>query len=476
MDYEQIVQLRDQHPAWRLLRAGNAALILSFLGRHYVEENNGATPASRLAAALDDELYSANSLSAEERYPKAAADYLDDWSTDGAGWLRRFYPQGSDEIHYDPTPAFEKAYAWATSLPSGAFVGTESRLQTVVELLRQIVHGTETDPETRLAELRRRRDDLDAQIAAAEAGHVELLDSTAVKERYQQVGQTARELLADFRQVEENFRTLDRSAREKIASWNGSKGELLGELLGDRTSIAGSDQGRSFQAFYDFLLSETRRDELAALVARTQQVSAVDVDRRLATIHHDWSDAAERTQRTVRQLSEQLRRFLDDQVWVENRRVLDLIREIESAALTCRESPPGLGLNLDVPGIELALPFERPLYDARPAAVVDSSLKLDTDAGSEADIDALLHQQVIDHAKLAANIRSLIPQRATAQLEDIVGLFPLQQGVAEVVAYLALDEDDIEVTMDETDETVIDYADDAGTRRVRLPRVSVTRR
>jgi len=45
MDFETIDSLRDRHPAWRLLRAGNAALVLSFLGQHFVERNQGATHA-----------------------------------------------------------------------------------------------------------------------------------------------------------------------------------------------------------------------------------------------------------------------------------------------------------------------------------------------------------------------------------------------------------------------------------------------
>ena len=81
------------------------------------------------------------------RYPKSAIDYLDDWAHADAGWLRRFYPLGSDEVHYDATPAFEKAYAWVTGLSVRPFVGTESRLHTVVDLLRQIIHGAETDPD-----------------------------------------------------------------------------------------------------------------------------------------------------------------------------------------------------------------------------------------------------------------------------------------------------------------------------------------
>ena len=54
MDAEQIDRLRRLNSAWKLLRAQNAPLILSFLGRYFIEENHGATAASALAGALDD--------------------------------------------------------------------------------------------------------------------------------------------------------------------------------------------------------------------------------------------------------------------------------------------------------------------------------------------------------------------------------------------------------------------------------------
>lgn len=474
MDFEGIERLRDRHPAWRLLRAGNAPLTLSFLGRFFVEENHGATAATALVSALDDDLYTLNSADAEQpRYPRRAVDYLEDWAATESGWLRRFYPLGSDEVHYDATPAFEKAYAWVAGLQVRTFVGTESRLHTVVDLLRQIVHGTETDPEVRLDELRSRRAAIDREIAEVEAGTITVLDRAALRDRYQQFAGTARELLSDFREVEENFRGLDRAARERIAAWEGSKGELLTELVGNRADIDGSDQGRSFQAFYDLLLSDARQDELSALLAQVQALEQIDSDQRLRTIHHDWSEAAERTQRTVRQISEQLRRFLDDQVWLENRRVVDLVRLVETAALASRTAPPQLGLEIDEPGIAVVLPFERPLYDATPAARVDSLLAPVDD--QNVDVATLLDQSFVDQVRLAANIRSVVPRRTSALLSDIVELFPLEHGAAEIIGYLALTDEDLEVAMDESGETLIEYTDGDVIRHARLPKVTVTR-
>ena len=247
LSFDDVAWLRANSPAWRLLRADNAPLILSFLYRVFVEDNVRSISVAELAGRLDDELYALNEH--ETRFPKPARAYLDDWATTENAWLRKYYPDGTDEPHFDATPAVEKALQWIRILHEREFVGTESRLNTIFELLRQIVFGTETDPDARIAELRRQRQRIDDQIERIEAGEVDLLDSSAVRDRYQQFANTARDLLADFREVEENFRKLDRRLREKIAGWQGGKGELLDDVLGSRETIADSDQGRSFQAF-----------------------------------------------------------------------------------------------------------------------------------------------------------------------------------------------------------------------------------
>ncbi|MGH3563581.1 MAG: DUF3375 domain-containing protein [Mycobacterium sp.] len=480
MDYPAIDALRERHPAWRLLRAGNATLILSFLGAFFVEGNRGGCPAGEVAAALGDHLHALNAEVAdenfEERFPKEPRAYLEDWAATDAGYLRRYYPPGDDDVHYEVTPAFEKAYGWVTALQGRSFVGTESRLHTVVELLRQIVHGTEVQAELRLAELRRRRDEIDAEIAAVQSGVVTMLGETAVRDRYQQLSATARELLADFREVEENFRLLDRAAREKIAAWDGSKGELLAELVGSRSQITGSDQGRSFGSFYEFLLSESRQAELEALLAKVSTLGAVDADPRIRGIYHDWSEAADRAQRTVRQISEQLRRFLDDQVWLENRRVLDLVRAVEVTALELRACPPPFGLEVDQPGIEIALPFERPLYQPPAAVAVESQIH---QAAEEVDTELLFTQTFIDQARLTDFIHAVLPEGSSALLSDVVAVHPIEHGAAEIVGYLALGDDDVTVEMDTGGETILDYADPADpavTKRARLPEVTVRRR
>lgn len=478
MEFEALAELQRRHPAWRLLCADNAPLILGFLGTVFVDENARSVSASNLASRLDDVLFALNETGEPgrehvvPRFPRKPAEYLNAWAAPDAGWLRKFYPEGSDDPHYDATPAVEKALGWVRSLQERSFVGTESRLSTVFQLLQEMVVGAETDPHVRLAELEARRLEIDERIERVRAGKVDVLDDAALRDRYQQVASTARELLADFREVEENFRRLDRDLRTKISLWTGSKGDLLDEVLGSRESISDSDQGRSFQAFYAFLLSQTRQEELNRLLEAVQRLDAITTpDPRLRRIHHDWLGAGERTQATVRRLSEQLRQFLDSRVWFENRRVLDLIRGIEASALALRDQDVDLTVEIDATSPNILLPMERPLYTPLDKTPLEGGAVLP----GEADVDdsVLFEQVYVDSARLVENVRQALRRQSQVGLAEVVAAEPLTQGLAELVAYLSLADTAFSVVFDAERVERIAWQDASGSGRIAtLPAVT----
>jgi flagellar motility protein MotE (MotC chaperone) len=490
MNYATLEALRDRHPAWRLLASPHAPLVASFLHRVFVVPNVRLMSQADLGEALEDELFAVREQFGADSYPKAAQEYLNDWAAPDKGWLRKFYKSGTDEAQFDLTPATEKAVAWLVSLTERAFVGTESRLLTLFSLLEQISAGTEVDPIKRVEDLRKKRDELDAEITRVLAGNVPLLDDTAVKDRFQQFQQLARELLADFREVEQNFRLLDRKVREKIALWEGAKGALLDEIMGERDAIGDSDQGRSFRAFWDFLMSSKRQEELSERLDQVlvlPAVAALKPEPRTRRVHHDWLEAGEHTQRTVAQLSQQLRRFLDDRAFLENRRILDLLHGVESKALSIRgAAPTGAVMHIDAMGADVELPLERPLFTP---SVMPLLTELALVAGED-DIDTarLFDQIVVDKARLRSAVQRALRSQAQITLRELLDAEPLHQGLAELVAYLELAHagdgsgalDGLRALVDEAVEEPIRWqasnsAGDAVTREARLPRVIFTR-
>ncbi len=478
LDYATLDALRRNHPAWRLLDSPHAPLVASFLHQAFVTTNVRVMAQADLAEKLEDLLFGLRQSLGEGVFPRGARQYLDDWAANDKGWLRKFYPPGSDEAHFDLTPATEKALAWLDSLTQRAFVGTESRLMTVFELLRQMVEGSETDPEARIRELEKRRAEIDAEIERVRAGEMPVLDDTAVKDRFQQVAATARELLSDFREVEQNFRNLDRSVRERIARWEGGKGALLESVFGERDAIADSDQGRSFRAFWDFLMSPARQEELSALLESAFGLAAVQSlapEARLKRVHYDWLEAGEHTQRTVALLSRELRRFLDDQAWLENRRIMEVLHGIETQVLAVRGAPPAGGfMELDdaAPGIEL--PMERPLYSPPVRPVIAEQILLD--GGEDIEADALFDQVVVDRTRLAGWIRQSLQDRSQVTLGELVETHPLEHGLAELMAWLTLASEDRKSVFEEGARESVAWREPSGRlRQADLPRVSFVR-
>ena len=484
LDYPTLDALRMRHPAWRLLRSDHAPLAVSFLHRAFVATNVRVVAAPLLAEALEDELYALREQLGDGAFPKGALEYLNDWASPEKGWLRKFYLHGSDEPQFDLTPAAEKAIAWLGTLTERTFVGTESRLLTLFELLRQMGEGSEADPDKRLAELHARRRQIDEEIARVEAGDVRLLDDAGLKDRFQQFMQMARDLLGDFREVEQNFRLLDRHVRERIALWEGSKGALVEEIMGERDAIADSDQGSSFRAFWDFLMSSRRQEELSERLDRVLALPAImnmRPDARTRRIHYDWLEAGEHTQRTVAQLSQQLRRFLDDQAWLENRRIMDILRGIETKALGLRDAPPlGSIMEIETASADIELPMERPLYLPALRPII-ANVAIET---GEADLDAsaLYTQVVVDRARLASHIRRCLQDQPQVTLAELTASQPLTHGLAELVAYLQLSAEPgtFRATVDESLSDTIEWQANGadGTtmiKRATMPRVIFTR-
>ncbi len=478
LDYQTLEALRQNHPAWRLLNSPHAPLIASFFQNVFVEKNARILAQSTLVEALEDELFNLRERSGHDKFPKSALDYLNDWAAPEKGWLRKFYRPNSDEAQFDLTPATEKAISWLDNLTQLSFIGTESRLLTLFELLRQMSEGSEEDPEHRLQELQKRRAAIDSEIAQVIQGNVSLLDDTALKDRFMQFSQQARELLSDFREVEHNFRQLDRSVRERIATWDGNKGELLLDIIGERDAIADSDQGASFRAFWDFLMSPERQDEFDQRLNRVLALPAMQdlkPDKRTRRIHHDWLEAGEYTQRTVAQLSQQLRRFLDDQAWLENRRIMDILHQIESKTLTMRDSlfsqDTAQFIDIDEAAASIELPMERPLYSP-PVKPCITSIKLEN-GDENVDSHILFSQTIVDKPGIEKHLRQSLQNQTQISLGELCRARPLKQGLAELIAYLEVGESErFEMLIDESVEDSIRWQTaDNMMRKARLPRI-----
>lgn len=450
MDYFSINSLRENHAGWSLLRAQNAPLALTFFMTSFTEPNQRNIGRQDLIDVLDDVLFSLRDSLGEEKFPRSAGEYLDDWAEPAKAWLRKFYADNQDEPVYDLTASTEDVIRWVESLQGRDFVPTQSRLSSIFNLLKTLVHGSETDPEARLTELQRQRDDIDMQMELIRSGTIPVMTDPEAVDHFHQLTSQAKDLLSDFREVEGNFRKLDRSLREQISMWEGGQGDLLETIFSSQQDISGSLQGRTFQGFWDYLMSPQLRTELHELLERATKIKALSRQEGLHSItsmQKDWLPAVEQTQATVRQLSAQIRRLLDDKVFLENKRIMALIRNVESGAVAVRGNPPsGVFSELSGHEVPVALPFERPLYEPSRQVAINDIVTISDDL--DVNAQALFDQFYVDPQRLEANIDAVLADAEQATLADITDTFPLSQGLAEIVSYFQLATESLEAVID----------------------------
>jgi hypothetical protein len=225
-------------------------------------------------------------------------------------------------------------------------------------------------------------------------------------------------------------------------------------------------------------MSQSRQEELTSLldhVLRLPTVAETKPDMRLSRVHYDWLDAGEHTQRTVAQLSQQLRRFMDDQTYLENRRIMNILRSIETQAIALRDAQPkGEFISVADTGASIEMPMERPMYwPSQKPAIVDRILHT---GDAELEFHVLFSQIVIDKAKLAGHIRQALQNRNQITLRTLLELNPMEYGLAELVAYLQLASDNRKVVFDEEEIEPVTWLDKNGNlKTAELPRVIFVR-
>lgn len=440
MTFEKLYQLLKANTTVKLITADNAPLIVSFLFQSFKQNQSSAKTDTisekDLIARLSDHLYKINND--EVVFPKQPKQYLTDWTN--AGFLRKF-PAKNDEFLYELTPATENAFKWIDSLDKREFIGTESRLKNLFEKLRELSTKTKKDYASRMKELEEKKKSIEAEIENVRQGKIDVLDNRQIKEQYFLIEETAKFLLADFRQVEQNFRDLDRRFRQKIITTNQVKGKVLEELFQQQDFLLETDQGKSFLAFWEFLLSQSKQDEFDKLIEEILNIPAVQEIQKenfsIGNVRNNLIEAGDKTKKSTNSLLEQLRKYLEHKSFFENKRILDNI----NSALKIISENAGIDFSkIDL--LELDEIIKIDLITDRPLFTPPEKIKFannNPDVGkATGDNNKLFEQFEINITELNNNIKIALKNKSQISFSDFVKEFKIQKGVAEIVAYIEI--------------------------------------
>jgi hypothetical protein len=438
--YQEITILLD-HPAAGLLRSQNAAMVLGYLSHAFKAQHRATLPEGQLRALLDAYLEDLRHAD-PEGYPMTSAQYLGIWCDDAHRFLRKYYVEGSTEPVFELTSGSEKALLWMEQLQgTGGFVGTESRLESIFTGLDDILRNTTTDVNVRIQQLQTDAARIQEEIDRIRAtGAVPVYTPVQVNERFALMLATARELLGDFRLVEENFKRIAQEIAEHHARPEFTKGAILGHMLDADDALKKSEQGQSFYAFWGLLLATERRQKFQESLQNV--LSLQDLNERLknnpllTNLISNLLIEGEKVLDSHQRMTTNLRRVLDTTRAIDRAQVQSLIKDIHSLAVTVKASPPEESVWAVEQSIEFFNSMSRPLWQAPEAIGVVKSVEVADDRISLEMLKKFSNLPHIRLLELRKNVDACLEESSTMTLAMVLDRHPPKYGMTEVLGYL----------------------------------------
>lgn len=436
-----------------ILRASSAPLMLSFFHRvfrqsHITTISNNELR-NKLESYMDDIEYAQKDDELESNtlfddYSLKAAQYIEKWSN--AGFLRK-YPNDSGEDLHELTSDTVKVFEWLEDLQRPDHIGTNSRFRDIYFKLKSMIEQSTESVEVRIQALENKKWEIENEINLLKNGKKPtIVDDTEIKEEFYNLNKMARELLNDFAEVEQNFEEIRKEVQRKYAEKDIIKGSLLVYALDALDDIENKDQGRSFKAFWEFLMDEQRQNEFSDLTDKLYQLLQdrdinYNNDKFLRYLKRYLHFSGRKVIDSNKKLSEKMSRILSEKSLQERKRASELINDIRQLAYGIVEARIKEDSFITVemePSI--SLPGRWELYDGK--EVGNYTIFPDGIGGElspEVDLSALFDQFTIDKKKLQQNIDSmLIGETKQVSLKEVTDRFGIKNGLSEVVGYFSI--------------------------------------
>ena len=441
--YNQIVSYKRlrRETAWKLLATDNAPITLALLSNH-LNQKDLQLPSSILHERISRDL---DQLRAHgEDLPQTAQKYISKWLS--SGFLERSYePQASEEI-YELSAAAVQAIRFIQTLTEKRTVATESRLSLVIQQLGALAEQTEPNPESRIKNLLKEQQRIDAEIASIREGKFEVLADERALERARELVSLSDELANDFSQVRTSFQELNRKLRESIVENEGSRGDVLQSVFDGVDVISESEEGRTFRAFWRLLTDPEQSMELeVALEQILSRDFSEQLDRRerrfLLQLTRILLERGEHVHEVLQHFARGLKQFVQSREYQEQRRINKLLKLAQRNALEIKNDVnlfKEIGYTFTLSSSKIASLSQWTLHDPS-LDEVDSDIQQADDAEiSLESIGELVAQSEIDFRNLKKNIHKLLEQHQQISIAQVLDNYPAEQGLGSIIGYMSL--------------------------------------
>ena len=449
MDINQLVQTLNNSPSVKLLKMRSAEFFLAFVTSVFDEQM--AIGEEKLQMLLENWLDNQhediidediNIETLGESNEAKAKRLIKEWTDKG---LFANYQNEDGEIIYELSSHTSKVIDWVTSLKKEEYIGTESKFKTLFSQLKDLVEFSNEDREKRLELLRQKKEDIERQIESLEMGEeIEVYEDYQIEPRYNSLNKLAKELLSDFKEVDDNFKEIIKQIYKRQTDNEGKK-NILNYIFDAYAELKDSQQGQSFYAFWEFLLSSELQkewDELTDLLYKTLDKRNIDSkDKFLKEMKKHLFDAGEKVSKTNDRMSEKLSLIIRNNGNSDTQATKQVINDIKKLLLNTTQNKERNNASLSYEVVELNLPLERQLNLTPKQEIEYKNVPSETSLGiTELErLDKLYNHHQIDRKILRKRIDIILRENTQTTLAEVIELNNgIEKGLSELFGYIAI--------------------------------------
>ncbi|SHJ58785.1 Protein of unknown function [Arenibacter nanhaiticus] len=450
IDSAVISDILQNSPSTELLKLKNREVVIVFLLSMFTDHPEAIT-ADRIHSKLADylEFHQIESDEEDEQeevqsYDDKAKRYVQQWTN--RGFLTNYQNEKGD-IYYELSSHSRKTIDWLSALQKEAYVGTESKFKIIFNQIKELVEFTNDDADSRIRLLEAKKRDIEEQIERIKSGEdIKTYEEYEIIPRFNHINYLAKELLSDFKEVEDNFKEITKAIYRKHAENNLPKGDILEYAFGALDELKESSQGKSFYAFWSFLLHpelQLEWDELIdELYTRLEEKNIAIGDFFLRGMKKHLHRSGQKVYEANDKMAEKLSRIIRENQSSKTASTKHIIQDIKKSLLEIRNTGvrPDLSFELET-AMEIAMPFERKLtFDKEEAGTYKAAPKLaDEHFLNSNSLDKLFSQVSVDKKLLRERITMALAQKSQVTLKDVIEDYGgLEKGLPELFGYLGI--------------------------------------
>jgi len=324
--------------------------------------------------------------------------------------------------------------------------------------------------------------EIEQQIQRIKIGEdVKVFEEFEIVPRFNQLNQSAKELLSDFKEVEDNFKEITKGIYQKHADGSLTKSDILEFTFDALDALKESQQGKSFYAFWSFILNpdlQSKWESLTKELYKTLEEKSIPVnDPFLKGMKKHLHSSGQKVYKANDKMAEKLSRIIRESESSKSEATKKIIQEIKKQLVEISKTrkKPEISFELETE-IEINIPFERKLTTEQSEEITYTNKPkiADENITSSNHLGKLFSQSNIDKELLRKRIKDILKEKSQTTLLDVVENYGgLEKGLPELFGYIGIVKEFKHIISPDKKQSIVFDAENK--KQIKIPEIILTK-